>query len=341
MYQVIVCDITPAGGEVPMRIRLMPIGKVHTQKGDFLVDDESCERMKNAFRSHGVDIVIDYEHQTLDDVQAPAAGWIKELSVDNGALIGDVEWTEKAKEYIRNGEYRYLSPVVRVNKKDNRASVLHSVALTNTPAIDHMFTIAAKLDMDDPDVNPEEGEKTMEWKELAKLLGLQEDASEEQVREALGKVLEAAKGSTAAAETEVVANKTICSLLGIPEDAKTEDAAAAIMALKGGSETVSKAEYLALKERMDRQDAGDAVIAAMKAGKISAAQREWAMEYALKDPKGFDNFVEKAPAVVPMGELQFETDRRKPQQTDETTLAVCKMLGLGKEDIEKYGKDEK
>ncbi|WP_261949169.1 phage protease [Paenibacillus melissococcoides] len=34
--------------------------------------------MKETFHRRALDIVIDYEHQTLEDVQAPAGGWIKE-----------------------------------------------------------------------------------------------------------------------------------------------------------------------------------------------------------------------------------------------------------------------
>ena len=39
-------------------------------------------------------------------------------------------------QYLENKEYRYLSPVVNVRKADNKAVGLHSLALTNTPAIE-------------------------------------------------------------------------------------------------------------------------------------------------------------------------------------------------------------
>lgn len=47
----------------------------------------------------------------------------------------------KAKNYLRCKEYRYLSPVVIIQKNSHRVSQLHSVALTNTPAINGMTPI--------------------------------------------------------------------------------------------------------------------------------------------------------------------------------------------------------
>jgi len=43
--------------------------------------------------------------------------------------------------YLKNREYKYLSPVVLVRKKDHKALQLHSVALTNPPAINGMVPI--------------------------------------------------------------------------------------------------------------------------------------------------------------------------------------------------------
>lgn len=329
-------------------VSLLPFGKVRSQKGDFIVDDESFKRIRNTFEERGIDIVIDYEHQTLEDVQAPAGGWIKDLFIRDGAIAAKVEWTPKAQEYIKNKEYKYLSPVVLVRKSDQKAVVLHSVALTNTPAIDGMFAIVNSINLDEF----EEGGKDMELlKKLAALLGLPEDATEEQVIQAIktavgevGKLqeeikkLQEGKGEG----TEPVTNKVICGLLGIDsKEAKTEDVAAAIMALKNPANFVPVTEFNKLKERLDKKDSEELVTKALKTGKISAAQKEWAEEYALKDPEGFKKFVEKAPQAVPMGELEIEDTKRNEARFEEATMTVCKMLGVSKEDVEKYGKDVK
>ena len=140
--ETMICAADPASLEgVPREVKILPLGRVQSMKGTFEVDDESCRTIMAQFKGRHLDLVIDYEHQTLKDVQAPAGGWIKDIYKGDDALVAKVEWTPKAQEYLKNREYRYLSPVVTVRRKDRKAIGLHSVALTNTPAIDGMFAI--------------------------------------------------------------------------------------------------------------------------------------------------------------------------------------------------------
>lgn len=144
-----ICCSSPQPLEVKTAvIQLLPFGKVDTDKGSFLVDEIALVEIMQSFQNQKNDVVIDYEHQTLKDVIAPASGWIKQLENRSSAgLWAVVEWTPKAKELISYQEYRYISPVVLVRKSDNRAVRLHSAGLTNTPAIDGMTPIAAKSGM--------------------------------------------------------------------------------------------------------------------------------------------------------------------------------------------------
>ena len=335
---------------VPTEIKILPIGRVHSQKGDFNVDDESFELIRKQFKDRKLDLVIDYEHQTLSDVQAPAGGWIKELYKGEDAIIAKVEWTAKAAEYLKNKEYRYLSPVVLVRKRDQKATAIHSVALTNTPAIDGMFALVNSLDIEDIS----EGGNIMDLKELAKALGLPETATEEEIKKAVEDAAKAAErlkemeekkpedkpgeGGKPQEVAEVVANSTILSMLGLKEGAKTEDVAASIMALKTGTPD-TQAELLALKQRMQERDADEEVQKALKAGKITAAQSGWAKSYALKDMDGFKGFVEKAPVVVPPGKLELKDAPAAPG-SDEVDVAILKNMGVSMEDVKKYGGKE-
>ena len=126
---------------VPHRILVLPLGHVSSEKGDFIVDGESFQMIQGNMQRRAIDIVVDYEHQTLTNSQAPASGWIKGLSLGNDGIYAEVEWTNRARGYLRNKEYKYLSPVVFVRKSDRKVSLLHSVALTNTPAINGMVPI--------------------------------------------------------------------------------------------------------------------------------------------------------------------------------------------------------
>lgn len=346
---VLICNSEVTG--VPEKVKILPFGNVKSQKGNFIVDDESFKSIKNHFKNRGLDLVVDYEHQTLEDVQAPAGGWIKDIEKEGDAIVAKVEWTPKAQEYLKNKEYKYLSPVVLVRKADNKAVVLHSVALTNTPAIDNMYPIVNSIDLKQYE---NEEDNKMDSKELAKLLGLQEDATEDQIKEALAKIVEAAKNPKPkepettqdpkeepnskedGKQTEVVANKIISGLLGIGDGAKTEDIAAAIVALKNSADDVKT-----IKEKLAKEESNALVMNALKAGKITPAQKEWAEEYALKDPRGFAAFAEKASRVVPLGKINYLNDDDKKQNIeDETTVQVLKQLGVSAEDVKKYGEVE-
>ncbi len=228
---------------------------------------------------------------------------------------------------------------MNVRKADNKAVGLHSLALTNTPAIEGMNPI---VNSD----NFEGGQHSMDIKKLAELLGLGEDATEEQVMEALKACL-AENRSLKEAEKQppenVVANKAVCELLGLKAGAAAEDVTAKIMELKSGTvDGVNLAEELkALKQQNAEREANDAVTLALKAGKITPAQKEWAKGYALSDPKGFGSFVEKAPQIVPMDKIELDDVKAlKSDALDADTLLVCKQLGISPDDVKKYGMKE-
>ncbi len=319
---------------VPTEIKIMPMGLVQSENGSFKVTDESFELIEQNFRKRSIDLVVDYEHQTLQDIQAPAAGWIKSLKKGEDAILAEVEWTYKASQYLKNKEYKYLSPVIQVRKQDGVVIDLHSVALTNTPAINGMYPLVLK--------NINEEENTMEFlKEIAEKLGVKisEEMPDEEIAKAIFDAIPAP--TTEPAEGEVVANKTILDLLELKSDAKVEDVTSKIMSLKAdNAEDGWKTKYEELENRMNKKEADELVLKALKEGKISKAQKEWAEEYALKDKKSFEKFLEKAPQVVPMGEIQVANSGKKVDLDDETTLEICKSMGVSKADIEKYGKDE-
>lgn len=150
-HQLAALAATPVGGSpVPSEVLLVPWGQVESSNGSFVVDDESARLAIEAFEEHGTDLPIDYEHQTLGGPftspsgQAPAAGWIKKLEARPGqGIFAHVEWTEPAAQQLAARQYRYLSPVAIVRKADRKLIALHSLALTNKPAIVGMEPIVA------------------------------------------------------------------------------------------------------------------------------------------------------------------------------------------------------
>lgn len=326
--------------EVPKEIKVLPLGLVKSQKGDFTVDKESFDSIERQFKGRRLDIVIDYEHQTLHDVQAPAAGWIKELSLKQDGIYATVEWTNKAKDYLSNKEYRYLSPVVMVRKGDKKAVLLHSVALTNTPAIDGMKAIINSM-KDIKDIKNIKGAGSMdELKQVAQALGLDDTASIDDII----KAIEELKASNE--DLGVTANKL--QLAKIQEQGNE----LVKMALKTGQIDETQREW-ALNRCMDdiegfkvfvqsgyKKECNSVVEKALNEGKITPAQKEDAIAYALKDLEGFSNFIKKAPQVVPMYMMEFKNDNSSSMNNHNTgDRKIREMFKISDEDIRKYNKE--
>lgn len=144
---LIACEM-PTPAKAPSRLLLVPWGHVKSSSGDFVLDAASVAEIIANFERRGVRVPIDYEHASLGgrfaapDGRAPAAGWITDLeAVEGHGLFGRVEWTKAGADVVAAKEYRYLSPVVISRSFDDRAVELHSVALTNKPAIERMQAI--------------------------------------------------------------------------------------------------------------------------------------------------------------------------------------------------------
>jgi phage I-like protein/cation transport regulator ChaB len=136
------------GTAAPEWIRVLRLGenKLADGRDPFYVDKGSMKKILDAFEHRGNDLVVDYEHQTMNTGNggtAPAAGWIKELEARDDGLWARIEWTDKAKGFIGAREYRYFSPVVSLTE-GRKVKELLNVALTNFPALAKLEALAAK-----------------------------------------------------------------------------------------------------------------------------------------------------------------------------------------------------
>jgi len=93
----------------PDWIQLIPAGSFRGRdgRGPYVLDDPGAViAATNALRMRA-GIPIDYDHATdfaaPNGNPAPAAGWITEFAIRDGAIWGRVEWTERA----ANAELRF------------------------------------------------------------------------------------------------------------------------------------------------------------------------------------------------------------------------------------------
>jgi len=121
-------------------------------------------------------MVVDYEHQTLKAVQAPAAGWIKRLyNRGSDGLWAAVEWTQRARAYLASREYRYFSPFFLARKADGHIINLINVALTNMPKMNHIRPIVAKAGIATGDDTAQHSGVTPELLHVCRLMGTSVD----------------------------------------------------------------------------------------------------------------------------------------------------------------------
>ena len=153
-------SIEPAALKPGAAVRILPAGAFQSKDGrpasvtqgrisHWRLDASNAAAVIAARRNGEQGFVIDYEHQTLNKATnghpAPAAGWFKGLEWRDGLglFMVQIEWTERAREMIASGEYRYLSPVFGFDSQTGAVTYVHSVALTNDPALIGLSDLAA------------------------------------------------------------------------------------------------------------------------------------------------------------------------------------------------------
>ena len=124
---------------------------------------------------------------TTDSPLLPQAG-IESLRYEPGqGLFASILWTEGAKAFIEQDEYRFISPVFSFNPQNGDVLELKGAALTNVPALDGLGAVAATEDFP-PSDNPQPETAMNALNRLKQLLGLPEDAAEETLQAELDKL---------------------------------------------------------------------------------------------------------------------------------------------------------
>jgi phage I-like protein len=307
------------------------------------------------------DILVDYEHQSRNSQEngkpAPAAGWVKEVQARDDGLYGRVEWTANAATAIKGREYRYVSPVY-FHKKDGEILALQSVALTNVPNLD-MVEISAHSVFH---FQPPKTEVSM--KRVLAALGLADGTTEDDVLTAVNSLLTSstaiavAAGLTTDAKSEAIATavqsafadrKKIAIAAGHAENAPVDTivgvlAAAHTAGVVDPTKFVPIAAFQEMREKVDslvthkvENDAETAVAAAMRAGKITPAQKDWAISLHKADIQMFTDFVGKAPVLTSAQRSSTAPPAAGSPNAglDDADLAVMRQMGISVEDMKK------
>jgi phage I-like protein len=173
-------------------IHAMSIGTYkHALYGEIKFDETRVKRFADSVinKTRGVEPDIDYDHKRRRD---DAAGWVKNANTREDGLWLFVEWTKEAAQKIRDKQYRYFSPEFLDEWQDAQGNthtdVLSGGALTNRPFLKNLVPVnlseyETQFDDQLPGAKEEEdeGKDAVKLSDIAKLVGLSEDATEEQV----------------------------------------------------------------------------------------------------------------------------------------------------------------
>lgn len=286
------------------RAQLLPAGEFSARDGrpgpgkTWRVSDAEGAALAEAMNATtaATPIVIDYEHQTLHKERngqpAPAAGWIKRTEWLAGkGLQAEVEWTERASAAIKAGEYRYISPVITWRPDTGAVTGVHLAALTNYPALLGMDAAQALSTLNEPD--PEEPSMKLLLAALATFLGVSALDTEAAALEAL----KAFKPKAAPLPD------ALSTALGLAAGADEAAALTAITALKApASETVTlvaslQQQVAALTAQLQGDKVQGLVDDAIKAGKLTVAQREQYLQLGQKDLAMLTAILAAAPEI--------------------------------------------
>jgi phage I-like protein len=271
-----------AAPSAPEWIELIPAGVFYGRdgRGPFRTADADALIQSTNALAMKAGLPIDYDHATdfgaPEGRPAPAAGWIRELQVRDGAVWGRVEWTARAAQSIVAREYRYISPVFQFDPTDGTVTRLLRAGLTNNPNL-HLTAIAAAKTVAASD---KDSSMEMLSHELCEALGLEANATPEQV-------IATARAMRAASERAQAGAVNAAALGADP---------AHYVAVAQFERALTELNALKAERALDR--ASLIVEDAIRAGKLVPAQREWAVAYCAADSRGFLAFVAKQPSIL-------------------------------------------
>ena len=139
-----------------------------------------------------------------------------------------------------------------------------------------------------------------------------------------------------------MSREEILSALGLPDTADRSQVQATIAALKSGVASAERLqeEVAKLKAAEAERSSKELMELALKSGKVTPAQREWAVEYVRRDPEGFKVFLAQAPKIIPVGEQLNLREDCKPKPTlSSSQMEINQLMGISEEIYLKYNSE--
>ncbi|MFM5717768.1 phage protease [Aeromonas caviae] len=347
--------------------QLLPVGPFKARDGrpfdvpggHWQLDKTIATTLINRAKALGQDILIDYDHQTLNvektGKEAPAAGWYNgdEIEWREGeGLFIKPRWTERAAALVAAKEYRFLSAVFPYDAQ-GRPLELRMTAITNDPGVVGMQALAALsaqlIQPGQPATPAHAAHKETPMNELLKKLlaklgiELTGDPTDEQLQKALTEIdsLQASAKKAPELEAALSAEKTALAALkaqttSVQQGGQVDLAQFVPVATYNALVT----QVAALTAQVDTTDAATLIKEARTAGKVVAAEEEYLTAYAAqKGVAALKALLEPRPAIAALTASQTAAVTL-PEKKGEAVLSAedkyaADQLGISHEDFAK------
>lgn len=141
LQSVEAADMEQVGDILSEPFEILKAGVFKKDGKDLIITEEDLTTAVDNFSAlaaTGIEVPIDYDHNSATGKGSKAAGWIKELSKKGQSLYARAVWTPQAKEKIASGEYRRFSSEISPNYTDQDTGemlgfTIVAGALTNRP----------------------------------------------------------------------------------------------------------------------------------------------------------------------------------------------------------------
>ena len=275
------------------------------------LDISIAQSLVARMRARSNDTLIDFEHQSLrsefNGKRVEAAGWFRDMEWRDGKGLYavNIQWVGDTATLIAEKKLRYVSAVFFYTPSTGEVTEILSVALTNSPAIDGLDSLA-DLARRFHTTHPEDAHMATE-EQLAALTA-QRDTLNTQLA-ALTTERDGLKTSTAALTAEVT---TLKAKVEAEEKARVE---AALVA--------EKAKHAEL------------VTAALTSGRLAPAQKPWAEKQSLA---ALTEYLDATAPLPPAGGRQGGGSDAGANGLSTEELAMCTRMGVSPEDYAKTNK---
>jgi phage I-like protein len=284
--------------------------------------------------------LIDIDHGTQTRGDSKAAAWIEEMKPHgpNGepGIWGRVEGTPAGKAALAAKDYRFFSPTF-LHDAARVVTKIVGGSLVNNPALDDIPALASTQ------------ETTLDefLDKLRQALGLPDTATADDVLAAIAALNQ--NVTATASQVQLLATASGIAL-GAGARLSTDQVTAICARLKTGGGTADVERLQGEVDKLQMQvatlsstqaatTAAQEVDAAIKAGKLTPAQKEWGLSYCSRDPKGFQEFVGKAPVIIEGGRDAPAGAVEGALTTEE--VAMCSTLGISQDDYKATAKARK